>query len=202
MIPKVEFRYSWVYDDKYRDSPLMKRFLKKNKQKYPSEKIIIDYTQRIEKIWKKEGNKVLKELSNISGLKWRENKIICYVIGRGRPFSDPLTIPVYQRDLSWFIDVLTHELIHQLLTQEGNLEKSEKSWDYVYKKYKKDPRKAKIHVIVHAIHSSIYLKFFGKKRLGRNIKIMKKYKDYKRSWDIVQEEGYQQIINDFRKRLK
>ena len=98
--------------------------------------------------------------------------------------------------------MLVHELIHQLFIQMGNDQKSEKSWKYIYKKYSKESKSTKIHIPIHAIHSHIYLKFFNEKRLKEDIEFMQDHLDYKRSWDIVQKEGYQNIIKEFKKRLK
>ena len=98
--------------------------------------------------------------------------------------------------------MLTHELIHQLFTQKGNYEKSRKAWAYIHKKYRKESQKTKIHVPLHAIHSHIYLKFFGEKRLERDMEIMERNKDYKNSWEIVKNDGYENIIKEFRKRIR
>ena len=84
-------------------------------------------------MWRKDEEKLLKELADISGLRWQEKSMACYVVGRCIPFSDPLTIKVYKElPLNYFVDVLTHELIHQLFTQNDNLQKSKKAWNYFH----------------------------------------------------------------------
>ncbi len=200
MIPKIEFVYSWIYDSLFEEN------FKKNPPhfaptKYPSPEKIREFIKEIEPLWRKHENKVLKELSRVSGLKWKEKEIKAYVVGVTYPFSDPLTLPKY-KDKNWFIDNLIHELIHQLFIQKGNLEISNNSWDFIDKKYKKESQKTRIHIPLHAIHKSIYLKFFGKKRLMIEQKFMKKHKDYHNSWQIVNKEGHENIINEFKKRLK
>lgn len=190
MIPKVIFRYSWIYDEIW----------KKGKRKHTSEKKILNYIKSIEKIWRKYEKSILKELSKITGLKWKETKINCYVVGRCIPFSDPLTMPVY-KNKDYFIDVLIHELIHNLFIQKGNYKKSRKAWNYIFRKYKTETKKTKIHIPLHAFHSHIYFKFFNKKRLERDKKFIKHLKDYRRSWKMVEKEGYENIIKEFRKRV-
>ncbi len=187
-MPKIIFRYSWIYD----------QIWKGNKKKYPSQRKILDYIKEIEKLWKRYEKKILSELSKISHLKWKSKFIYCYIVGRCKPFSDPLTIPVY-KNKNYFIDVLTHELIHQLFIQ--NLRQSKKAWAYIFKKYKKESHTTKIHIPLHAIHTHIYLKFYGEKRLNRDIKLISFLRDYKKSWEIVQREGYQNIIREFTKRI-
>ena len=189
MIPKIEFRYSWIYDTK-------------NNFKETSLKKILNYTKLIEKKWAKIGNKILIELQNISGLQWEEKIIICYIVTKTIPFSDPLTIPIYESkkyNKDYFIDVLVHELIHRLFTQKENKKISGKSWKKIEKKFKNENKKVVTHIVLNAIHKHILLKFFNKKRLKINIKALKHLKDYRRAWDIVEKQGYKFIINFFKK---
>jgi len=201
--PKIEFRNSWIYNKRYRNSPGIKKYLKEHNLQYPSMNKIYDYIDDITPRWKKVEKKVLTELSKITGLKWKDDKIICYVIGYGIPFSDPLTMRTYE-DKDYFIDTLIHELIHQLFTQKGNMEKAKKSWDHIWKKYKSESKVTKIHIPLHAVHAKIYLKFFGEKRLKKDLDYMKeiKAKDYVKSWNIVIKEGHEKIIGELKKRLK
>ena len=143
---------------------------------------------------------ILKEMSHVTGLKWKEKKIVCYVVGRALPFSDPLTIGTYRKK-EGFIDVLTHELIHQLFIQPGNEDKSSKTWKYFYTKYKAETHKVKVHVPLHAIHEHLFRTIMGEKRLQEELDWTKNIPDYGRSWEIVQKEGYQNIIKEFKKRL-
>jgi hypothetical protein len=201
MIPKIRFRYSDIYDVRYRNNPRIQETLKKQGKTYPSEKRILNYISQIKKEWEKIEKKILTELEKVSGLRWKEKKIICYCIGQGIPFSDPLTMPV-SRPKTYFIDTLIHELIHQLMTQENNLNKSKNAWSYFFKKYKKEEYNTIIHIPLHAIHSHIFHKFFSQKRLNHDYKYIKRLPAYKRSWDTVKKEGYQNIIKEFRSRIK
>jgi len=193
LIPKIIFKYSWVYDEIWKN--------KFGADGYPSSKQILSYIKRAERLWRKDENKVLTELSKISGLQWKSKFISCYVVGWCVPFSDPMTLPIYKY-IDYFVDFLIHELIHNLFTQKGNLDKSKKSWGYFYRKYNKETETTIIHVPLYAIHSRIYLKFYNKKRLNKDMKLMKYLPDYKRAWDIVQKEGYNEIIKEFTKRIK
>lgn len=198
MLPKIIFKYSWIYDKLWRENFKAKR---KKARKYPSQRQISNYIKKIEKLWQKEEKKVLSELSKITHLKWKSKFIYCYIVGKCIPFSDPLTIPVYKKYSDYFIDVLSHELIHNLFIQRGNLEKAKKAWQYFYRKYKKELETTKIHIPLHAIHSHIYLKFYNEKRLKRDITLISHLPAYQRSWQIVQKEGYKNIIDEFVKRL-
>lgn len=194
---KIVFKYSWIYDDQFREG--YKSLKGNSKHKYPLREEIIKFKDELEKLWQKDGDKILNELSDVTGLKWKEDKTMCYIVGWSMPFSDPLTIPVF-KDLHYAFDTLIHELIHQLFIQ--NDEKGKDYWKYINANYKELPFNARIHIPVHAIHEHIFIKFFDRKRLNTEIKIMSSYKDYKTSWEMVKKEGYRNIISEFRERYK
>lgn len=197
--PKIVFRYSWIYDDRWREC--VKRS-KKKAQKYPSARQVLKYIEIVEGMWRKHEKSILIELSRVTKLKWKSKVIYCYVVGRCVPFSDPLTLPVFGRYPDWFIDNLVHELVHQIFTQDRNLERSEHAWKYVNRKYRKEMHNTRIHIPLHAAHAHIYLKFFSEDRMKRDIRIMRQYPDYRRAWEIVQKEGYQNILREFTRRIK
>ncbi len=196
MIPKIIFRYSHIYDRNWR---VWIKIYRKGGI-YPSPRKVLNYIEKVEKLWKEHEKSILKELEKISKLKWKVKFIYCYVVGKCVPFSDPLTLPVY-KDPNYFVEMLTHELIHQLFSQEGNMERAKKAWKYIDRKYRKESIKTRIHIPLNAFLSHIYYKFFGEKRLKRAISLISHLHDYKRAWEIVQEEGYQKIIDEFTKRI-
>jgi len=199
MNPKITFKYSRIYDEHWKE---LGKFYGVKDVKYPSESEIRSYIKKAEKEWRKSEGKILTELSRITGLKWKEKTISCYVVGRCIPISDPLTLKVYDKR-ERFIDVLTHELIHQLMaSQEGNLKKAKKAWDHLYKEYKNESFTTVVHVPVHALHKHVLLKFFGEKRLKDEVESLIMFPDYKRAWDIVEKEGYLNIIKKFTDKIK
>lgn len=193
--PKIVFTYSWVYDQKCKEW----NKLSGKKVKYPSSEKIMDYFEKIKPLWKKHEKKILTELSRVSGLKWKKDEIQCYVVGRIIPFSDPLTIQVFN-NYHDFIDTLVHELIHQLFTQHENFERSKKAWCYIDRKFKNESRKTRVHIPLLALHSYIYLKFFDEDRLNRDRSLT--ILDYNKAWGIVQKIGYEKIIKEFTKRIE
>lgn len=193
-IPKINFIYSWVYDEN------LKRWTKPQQTvPYPSPKQILIFMKKLEKSWRKHEKKVLAEMSKISGLKWKSKIIPCYVVGRSIPFSLPLTLPVF-KSVDYAVDILTHELLHNILYSE-NIRETKKAWQYIYKKYK-CMRITLNHIPLHAVHTHIYLTLFDKKHLERDKELSSKRELYKASWDIVDKEGYKNIIKEFRKRIK
>lgn len=195
MIPKIVFRYSGIYDK-------FLRTRKKKQKDYPSRRKILNYIKKVEKIWRKDERKILREISKITRLEWKEKFIPCYIITEGDfSLSYPMTIVMYKKP-DFFIDVLVHELIHRIGVPEENSQRFKKSWEYINRKYKNETFKTKIHIRIHAIHNHIYLKFYNEERLKRDIKWASKHRDYRRAWEIVQKEDYQNIIKELNKRIK
>ena len=192
MISKVVFKYSHVYDEVLHNLNKEKKLLER--------KEVYRFIKKFEKIWDKKEKKTLSELSRITGLKWKEKTVNCYVVSYSIPFSDPMTVPVY-RGIDQFIDTLVHEMIHQLFIQGDNMERARKSWNYFFKKYENESFKVKTHIPLHALHKHIYLKYFDKKRLDNDYNRIRRLPDYKRSWDIVNEECYDKIIKKFKSRV-
>jgi len=150
VIPKVIFRYSWVYDQRFRAL-----FKGKELKDYPSGGEIVKYISRVKPIWAKQEKRIFLELSKIMGLKWRDPTVICYTIGKGRSFSDPLTVKYFENKND-FVDCLTHEMIHQLQSQH------QRKWDkwrkmVLDKKFKDGPMITQNHILLHAVHKCLLL---------------------------------------------
>ncbi len=191
MKTRIIFKYSWIYDQQW------KKWIKLYDTKiedYPSTEEVLSYIDNIKGIWQKDEKRILEEISRFTKLKWGDRDILCYIVGNCIPFSDPLTMGTNYDEPSDFVDMLTHELIHEILD-----EADKSCWEYIYRKYKKESQKVKNHIPVHAVHSHVLLTLFGKERLEKSIKFLDRLPDYKRSWDIVLRDGYENIIENFLK---
>ena len=154
----------------------------------------------------KKEEKIFSYLEEVSGLNWQKEEIPVYLIKISSimPLSDPLTIPiqfefddkVFTLTPERFIDMLIHELIHNLLIQNNG--RVESYFEFILNKYKEEDFNTAIHLIVHAIHKKIFLEFFNKERLKEEIEASSFYPAYKKSWEIVNEKREDFIIKEFR----
>lgn len=195
LLPKIIFKYSWIYDFQWK-LVYEKLNLKDKYGEYPSSVELKDYVEQIKGSWEKVGDKILVSLAEYSGLRWQKDEIIVYVVGKGTiPFSDPLTVPAYIDNQEYFIDVVTHELIHNLLTQNDEITRP--YWAFIGEKYPDASRTTQSHLIVHALHTKIYKEFRGEDRLKIDQERLKN-EDYVNSWKLVEKEGYENIIQNFK----
>ena len=187
MIPKIIFHRSWIYDQQW--VPLRRKDVEA-----PTEEQWKERLEQLEKEWPKIAESVLGEMAAVVKLKWHQSETICSITCGIGGFSDPLTIS-YKHDVNLMIDYLVHELIHRLLSEEENKTKTHINFQAIMARYKEYALKTKGHVIIHAIHKHLYLKFFGGERLQRDIEISEKYPAYRDAWKIVGQEGHEQIIS-------
>ncbi len=187
-VPSIRFIYSEDYDSQFK-SKLEKENMKSD---YPSQKVIKDYIEIVKPLWQKVSNKLLTSMANKLGLKWQTKSINCNVVGFAIPYSEPLTIPIYKEYPNFFIDMVTHELIHQILMQ--NEDKLSKYWKYIDEKYKDEIPNVRSHIPVLALHTILYKEIIGKDRLHINRDQFNDLEDYKRAWDIVDKEGEENIV--------
>ncbi len=185
MIPKLYFQRSWIYDQRLKVPENTERF---------EEDFIRSQIKGYEAIWQSEGDQILQELVEITKLQWHNPEIFCYVtIWNIAPFSDPLTInPRWEADRTR--DLITHELIHRILSHDLNFQIIKARWDQLMEKYKEYSLTTRLHIPVHAIHEHIIRKFYTEKELERDK--IKKFPDYYTAWEVVEKEGYKNIIKE------
>ncbi len=206
MIPEVKFVYSFIYD-----KTIVEKFWIRHYDQEKCSERVSKYIEVLEPVWGKIEKKVLSELSIVSGLKWSERKIKCYVTTMSlySSFADPLTISIlnqaqYPKSVSIFIQTLIHELVHQLFTQQSDFKNNfAAAFNEIAKKYPYEKIYAKNHILLHALLKHIILKYFDEKTLKKEIERSKTFKSesYYRAWQIVEKDDYAKIISDFRKYL-
>ncbi|OHB09958.1 MAG: hypothetical protein A3G05_01400 [Candidatus Zambryskibacteria bacterium RIFCSPLOWO2_12_FULL_45_14] len=198
-VPEIRFKYGWLLTDAFYN--YRKMIPKFKKEKPPTWKKMRVLIKDQKKVWKKDEKKIIKAMQKIIGLNFYQNLIDVYIVdGHKSAFSDPMVIN-YRYHGEGFVDVLTHELLHRLLTD--NMQgKNGGSWPHkIYPKIKN--RTTIYHILVHAIHQEVYLNVLKRPdRLKHDIEKCKQWPSYHRAWNIVERDGHMNIINQFKKSKK
>lgn len=191
---KIKFRYSRPYDIHWYK---WTKFNFHSPKKDILEKAELEgFEKQLEKSWVPLEKKVLREISQTLKLNWKEAEIICYVVSNAHGISDPLTIGINNGSLDKIISTLIHELTHRIFV--GNEELTRPAWKWVRNTYKNESQLTQTHIICHSLLKHIYLKFFDEERLRLDIEKCQKHEDYKRAWEIVEENNYLEILDSFK----
>lgn len=151
--------------------------------------------------WLPYESKILKGISQALGLEFRQSIIDVHIAPWFSAFSDPLVIGV-KYEPERFIDVLTHELIHKLLTDNTLLELDSPlipEWEKLFGK--NHSFGALVHIPVHAVLKYIFIDILKQpERLKRDIEMSKKNNatDYIAAWDYIEKNDYLKIIKDLK----
>ena len=159
--------------------------------------------------WRALEENILHGMCKIIDLEFRQNTIDVYIAPWFSAFSDPMVIGVTQEP-DVFVDTLTHELLHRLLTDNTSIDFQTgvlaEEWPKLFGE--KHSFKTLVHIPVHAIHKAIYLDVIEQQdRLSREISNYKAETtydptDYLKAWDCVEKHDYKQIIRELKQSYK
>jgi hypothetical protein len=197
--PKILIKYARFLD------PIFKAYVASDPRwknvAVPTEDDVKERIARYRGEWERVGQKMLEGTCEVLGLSFDRPVIDVYVVSLNpRPFSDPIVIKSGHEPRE-FPSVLMHELTHRLFTI---------NIDRVYPTifsdmFPNETTTTQNHVVVHAVLKYLYLDTLNDDALlGEHIERSKKHStaEYVRAWDIVQERGYREIIEEFKKNYK
>lgn len=196
VLPEINIYYSNLLNKVFEEA------IRRNKGsdwEAPSKDFHIKKVEGYKKEWGVDSEKILSEISRVLGLEFRENLIDVHIVVGRSAMSDPLVIGSDTKEED-FVSVLTHELIHRLLNKSTSNIDLVKIWsnmfpgveDVIYRN----------HILVHAVHKYIYVDLLeDKDLLEKNIEKDKGNEPYAKSWAFVEENGYKNIIEDFKSRI-
>lgn len=204
LLPKVIIRYSFFLDQIFREYFLLKL---ENKNKTLIEKEdLLKNIEDYKKEWKIYEDRILTGLLSLLPIKFFHNVIdvhvVSYIPGHRRGFSEPLTIRGTLKN-NEFVNVLTHEILHFFFTANSILPEISPS-KIIKEMFPMENNAQTIsHIILNAILKYIYLNV-----LKDNDRFLEekerdcRYENYKKAWDIVEEKGYMEIINEFKNKIE
>lgn len=204
VLPKVIIKYGNFLDPILREYFFLKP---ENKGKNLIE--IEDLFKNIEnykKEWKIYEEKILTGLLKLLPINFLHNAIDVYVVSYISPghtgFSHPLTIRGNLK-VEEFVNVLIHEILHVFLTANSILPEISPSKIIKEMFPGENDTKTINHIMINAILKYIHLDVLkDSSRLLKDKKRDCRRKEYKRAWDIVEEKGYKELINEFKKKIE
>jgi hypothetical protein len=190
--PKINIAYNRFLDPVFigyiQAQPQWKKWV------VPSKLVVDSHIKMYQKECDKYGNKILKAMCQATGLAFERNQIDVHVVsGNPRPFSRPIVIKSRYTNVE-FLNVITHELIHCLFVD--NQHKRGFSVKYSHK-----DAIVCSHVVLYAVMNYIFLDVLKRPDMLNIPKISsdsnKTAISYSRAWDIMEKEGYKELIKKY-----
>ncbi len=152
--------------------------------------------------WKKYEKQIIDYICATLGIQFYRDVVDVHIAQFFIPKSEPLIISCMD-DPDTFVDTLTHELIHVLLTDNDVLQlpgddrnyQLADEWASLFGE--QHSFTTLVHIPAHALHSKVFADVFkDDARLKRDIKILERFDstDYLKSWDYVQQVGADDVI--------
>lgn len=168
-----------------------------------------DWTAAYRKEWEKHEKKIMPALQDILDVQFYKSVIDVSCAPYFIPKSAPL-IMNFRNEPDQFVDVLTHELCHVLLTdndvvQIHNHRQKQpinlvEAWQKLFGK--ELDFNTLVHIPVHALCKYVYFDVMKEpSRLERDMESVKSYvgtQSYVDAWEYVEKHGYQKIIDDLK----
>lgn len=192
-MPEIRIKYAWLLSDeatvvmneKYGDGTSLRTF-----NEY--EKIAEQY----ETWWRPHNDTILRGLYDILDLEFRQNIIDVYVAPWFNPISDPMVVGPAFKSEDAFVNTLTHELIHRLLTDNTSINYDHdllSDWKQLFGDVHET--NTLIHIPVHAVMNKLYIDHLDREDLLElDIEETKDNKAYADAWKYVQTNDYNNII--------
>lgn len=203
--PEIRIFYASLYRQSVSE-PLWKQFGWQDA--LDNDETLEEYAQNYRNEWAKYEARILSALYESLGIAFYRPVIDVACIPGVMPASDPLIMSFHDFP-NQFVDTLTHELCHVLLTDNNiySTKSSEKEMDLA-KRWgnlfgTEHDFKTLVHIPVHALSKFIYLDILQESsRLARDMEEVKGNRPYKAAWDYVNAHDYKQIIEQLKQDYK
>lgn len=192
--PEVRFKHPWLLIDTiYPD--IKASYEKTGELNKLDAKYIERALRRYEKAWRPYEQRLIHGMCELLGLEFRQSIIDIYAAPFYTSFSDPMVIATkYTSDRA--VDVITHEIIHRLLTDNIQT-KDDTRYDVEWRKLfgREHSWNTVIHIPVHAVMQALFDDIIDEpRRTARDKKACQKWADYHAAWQYVDAVGYKKII--------
>ena len=200
-IPEIRIYYSYLLAD-FESKIIAEKF----DLKMDTEEQFIVWAGNYRAEWSKYEGEIIPALQKALGVKFYKKVIDVNCAPFFRPKSDPL-IMNFKNLPDKFVDELTHELCHVLLTdntkaQHHSYKRRVNLLDIWEDLFGRHDTNTLVHIPVQALMQHIYIDVLkDPSRLERDKKDSKRYGhgEYTDSWNYVEKHGYKEIIEKLKK---
>lgn len=200
--PEIRIYFSWLlYDNVSKD--MFDKYSEEPQTLLPKERCF-EFAQNYQKEWAKYESKIIPALTEALGVDFYRKTIDVACAPWLTAQSEPLLMSFYYEP-DQFIDVLTHELCHILLTDNSVYsDHSSKEWINLVERWeslfgKQESSNTAAHIPVHALCKYIAVDVLGEpSRVDRDIEDVKHNKPYVDSWEYVNTHNYKEIISQLK----
>lgn len=196
-IPEIRINYARLLQE-----DVSKKISKLNNWWLPSDEKSMERTEDYRRAWKPKEPQILILMQDCLGVAFYKKVIDVHIAANILPKSQPLIISM-QDTPDQFIDTLTHELIHVLLTDNSKLSLQGANRDFQISNVWQNMFNSEqdlstlSHIPVFAVFKKIMLDVHqDSSRIDRDKEMLKKFgsTSYLKSWDYVEKVGYEEII--------
>lgn len=197
-IPQVRIKFSELLYDNV--SVHLNELWAKGRDSIASKEQCEEWAENYRQEWAKYESKILPAICQELSLEFHKPVIDVSLAPWIRAMSDPL-IMSFNKYPNQFVDALTHELVHVLLTDNNKFTFFDDGAEPLDERWKKlfgeeHSFTTLVHIPVHAVLKYVYLDVLDEpNRLERDIDDNKKTPGYKEAWQYVEDNDYKQIIN-------
>lgn len=192
-LPEIRIKYAWLLTENIAE-PMLAHYDPGSKLREYEEYEAI--AARYAEWWKPHEQRILEAMYEVTGLEFKQNIIDVYVAPFFYAFSDPMVLGVKHESKEKLVSVLTHELIHRLLS-DSTTHDDDKTVDEWMELFGEHEFVTLVHIPVHAVMHEVFIDKIKRPELLEYE--TRKKKSYQESWDYVQEQGYAVITDKLRK---
>ena len=153
--------------------------------------------------WHPYEKKIIHSMCQILDLEFRQNIIDVNIAPWFNAFSDPMVIGI-NKTPDRFIEVLTHELLHRLLTDNTRTKyDTEYGKEWIKLFGSQNDFITLVHIPVHACLQAVFDDALSEpQRTQNDRKLSQQWDGYREAWAYVDSKGYQTIITQLRDSYK
>ena len=201
-IPEIRINYAWLLQ-----MDVSRKINERNKWPLPTDEEAEEYTENYRRAWKLKGSMILSRMQECLGISFYKSVIDVNIAADIIPKSQPLIIDFSTRP-NHFVDLLTHELAHVLLTDNTaiSLMGADRNFELglIWQKlFDNEKDFATVFEIpAYAVFKKIAIDIHNdESRIARDKKDLVLYKATPniKAWEYVEKVGHEVIIEKLKK---